>query len=336
MSTVAGFRGAVSLAIALSVPVTTAEGAPVAGRDAIVFVTAGVIVLTLLVQGPLLPAVIRWAKLPNDDAAIEEYELAERAISGAALAALDDLATEHGISDRVRDRARREGYERLELANARAIARQRAIEERDLAELDASLGDDPSSTGPVPPDGSEAERRRAGADSTADSPDEAAAFTGPLQMIAVSDDIDVTQRSPCCATKRRNDCGWRCWTASARCCCASAAKEPSTTSSRGRFSRASTSKRSARGGLRRRASRGIGGMSRVVISPDGTEHVCCAVERRLSPGLEHTALFGMVAEKTDDRRDLMGIGAEVAHRARDRHVPVDHRERQRRGRPGDR
>ncbi|MDR6690790.1 CPA1 family monovalent cation:H+ antiporter [Microbacterium sp. 1154] len=196
VSTVAGFRGAVSLAIALSVPVTTADGAPVAGRDAIVFVTAGVIVLTLLVQGPLLPAVIRWAKLPNDDAAIEEYELAERAISGAALAALDDLATEHGISDRVRDRARREGYERLELANARAIARQRAIEERDLAELDASLGDEPSSTGPVPPDGSEAERRRAGADRTADSPDEAAAFTGPLQMIAVSDDIDVTQRSP--------------------------------------------------------------------------------------------------------------------------------------------
>ncbi len=181
MSTVAGFRGAVSLAIALSVPVTTAEGAPVAGRDAIVFVTAGVIVLTLLVQGPLLPAVIRWAKLPNDDAAIEEYELAERAISGAALAALDDLATEHGISDRVRDRARREGYERLELANARAIARQRAIEERDLAELDASLGDDPSSTGRcrrMVPKPSVAARR---ADSTADSPDEAAAFTGPCR-----------------------------------------------------------------------------------------------------------------------------------------------------------
>jgi len=190
VSTVAGFRGAVSLAIALSVPITTDSGAPVAGRDSVVFVTAGVIVLTLLVQGPLLPVVIRWAKLPNDDAAIEEYELAERAISGAALAALDDLAVEHGISDRVRDRARREGYERLELANARAVARQRAIEERDLAELDASLdssldddgdGSASSTMGPVPPAGTDDDGRRT---------------SGGLEMIAVSDDIDVTQRSP--------------------------------------------------------------------------------------------------------------------------------------------
>lgn len=215
VSTVAGFRGAVSLAIALSVPTTTASGEPVAGRDAVVFVTAGVIVLTLLVQGPLLPAVIRWAKLPNDDAAIEEYELAERAISGAALAALDDLAVEHGISDRVRDRARREGYERLELANARAVARQRAIEERDLAELDASLDDDAgesSTMGPVPPEAKDEGRPRrrlpappdgthgglGGADATGMDTGDAAArlAAGPLEMIAVSDDIDVTQRSP--------------------------------------------------------------------------------------------------------------------------------------------
>ncbi|SDQ84462.1 Na+/H+ antiporter [Microbacterium sp. cf332] len=185
VSTVSGFRGAVSLAIALSVPITTASGEPVEGRDAVVFVTAGVIVLTLLVQGPLLPAVIRWAKLPADDAAIEEFELAQRAISGAALAALDDLAAEHGVSDRVRDRARTEGYERLELANARAVARVRAAEERE-AEADtddeaASEDQDASLMGPVPPGAAETDGRRA-------SPQ--------LEMIAVSDDIDLTQRSP--------------------------------------------------------------------------------------------------------------------------------------------
>lgn len=212
VSTVSGFRGAVSLAIALSVPTVTAAGAAVPGRDAIVFVTAGVIVLTLLVQGPLLPVVIRWAKLPSDDAAIEEYELAERAISGAALAALDDLAVEHGVSDRVRDRARREGYERLELANARAVARQRAAEERDLAELDASLDDDaPSVMGPIPPSASDDEDRESSAGSVsrpmsdvgpttgavADAGAGAARpMTGPFEMLAVSDDIDVTQRSP--------------------------------------------------------------------------------------------------------------------------------------------
>ncbi|WP_431796464.1 Na+/H+ antiporter [Microbacterium enclense] len=184
VSTVAGFRGAVSLAIALSVPLTMADGSPVPGRDAVVFVTAGVIVLTLLVQGPLLPAVIRWAKLPADDAAVEEFELAQRAISGAALLALDDLAAEHGISDAVKDRARREGYERLELANARAIARQRAVEERDRddVERDAEGDDAASRMGPIPP--------------AVDSDDDGRRPAAQLEMIAVSDDIDLTQRSP--------------------------------------------------------------------------------------------------------------------------------------------
>ncbi|QLD11020.1 Na+/H+ antiporter [Microbacterium oleivorans] len=184
VSTVSGFRGAVSLAIALSVPITTSDGGPVEGREAIVFVTAGVIVLTLLVQGPLLPVVIRWAKLPADDAAIEEFELAQRAISGAALAALDDLAVEHGVSDAVRDRARREGYERLELANARAVARLRAAEERERIDAeagDAGDDDDAARLGPVPPGPIDDDGRRPGAQ---------------LEMIAVSDDIDITQRSP--------------------------------------------------------------------------------------------------------------------------------------------
>ncbi len=190
---------------------------------------------------------------PNDDAAIEEYELAERAISGAALAALDDLAVEHGISDRVRDRARREGYERLELANARAVARQRAIEERDLAELDASLDDDSSATGPVPPDAPDTDRR-SGDRAVAGDDVEGAAFTGPLQMIAVSEDIDVTQRSPCCVTRRRSVCGSRSSTASARCCSGCAARARSTTSSPARSSRVSISRRSAREASRRRAT----------------------------------------------------------------------------------
>src|SRR5690606_16038676 len=64
VSTVAGMRGAVSLAIALSVPLTAPDGTVLSGRDDIVFVTAGVILLSLLVQGPLPPAVERWAGYP--------------------------------------------------------------------------------------------------------------------------------------------------------------------------------------------------------------------------------------------------------------------------------
>jgi CPA1 family monovalent cation:H+ antiporter len=64
VSGVAGFRGAVSLAAALAVPQMVASGEPFPGRDVIIFITAGVILITLVLQGLLLPSVVRWARLP--------------------------------------------------------------------------------------------------------------------------------------------------------------------------------------------------------------------------------------------------------------------------------
>lgn len=194
VSTIAGFRGAVSLAIALSVPDAVAGAGDLSGRDAVVFVTAGVILLSLLVQGPLLPAILRWARLQDDGAAADEYELAQRTISGAALAAIDDLAAEHGISDGVRDRARREGYEALELANARAYARQTAGDEARIAELESML-DSPAApdTGPIVAESRSGAPGFVVADAGGGG---AAASARPLEMLATSEDIDLTQRSP--------------------------------------------------------------------------------------------------------------------------------------------
>lgn len=115
VSAVAGFRGAVSLAIALSVPAVLDDGSAFQGREAIVFVTAGVIILTLLVQGPLLPAVVRWARLPADTSSADEQRFAERAMRDAAIAAMPGLAAEHGIRDEVRDRVARDYRELVEL-----------------------------------------------------------------------------------------------------------------------------------------------------------------------------------------------------------------------------
>src|SRR3954470_4857315 len=126
VSAVAGFRGAVSLAIALSVPVTLHNGNPLPGRDAIVFVTTGVIVLTLLVQGPLLPAVVRWARLPEDSALDDELELAERALTTTTVTAIPEMADEHGISAEVRDRVARDYAEHLSLLEAHSERRAAA------------------------------------------------------------------------------------------------------------------------------------------------------------------------------------------------------------------
>lgn len=180
VSTVAGMRGAVSLAIALSVPLTAPDGTVLAGRDDIIFVTAGVILLSLLVQGPLLPAIVRWARYPVDHGEDEEFELAERAISGAAMAALNTLAAEHGISDEVRDRVRRDGYEMLELANARSMARERALIDAEVGAMEDLLDSpDPLADGASEPSVS------------------ATAVEGTtLQMVATSTDVDLEQRSP--------------------------------------------------------------------------------------------------------------------------------------------
>jgi CPA1 family monovalent cation:H+ antiporter len=119
-----GFRGGISLAAALAVP------PEVAGRDLIVVVTFGVILVTLLLHGLTLPAVLRWARLPADHDVRDERRAAERAALDAALRALpaaaDRLDVPAHVVDRVRDDL-----------------------DAQLADLDATLDDDLDS----PPDG---------------------------------------------------------------------------------------------------------------------------------------------------------------------------------------
>ncbi|MFD0747250.1 Na+/H+ antiporter [Phytohabitans flavus] len=92
----AGFRGAVSLAAALAVPVTTSHGTPVPERDLIVFVTVVVIVLIMLVQGITLPLVTTWARLTPDGEAEEEARRAQLLAAEAALRALPQVAADVG------------------------------------------------------------------------------------------------------------------------------------------------------------------------------------------------------------------------------------------------
>ena len=54
-----GIRGVVSLAAALAIPYVMANGQPFPHRDMILFIVFGVIVITLVGQGLLLPAVVR-------------------------------------------------------------------------------------------------------------------------------------------------------------------------------------------------------------------------------------------------------------------------------------
>src|SRR6185437_5409107 len=58
-----GVRGVDSLAVALAIPYTVLSGAPFPHRDLILFVTFGVIIITLIGKGAMLPWVVRWLGL---------------------------------------------------------------------------------------------------------------------------------------------------------------------------------------------------------------------------------------------------------------------------------
>ena len=88
----AGLRGIVSLAAALALPLTDARGAPFPQRDAIVFITFCVIVITLVGQGLTLIPILRWLRLEaGEDTSAYEAEVRIKALR-AGLKRLEALA----------------------------------------------------------------------------------------------------------------------------------------------------------------------------------------------------------------------------------------------------
>lgn len=73
----AGMRGVVSLASALAIPLTLADGSAFPQRNLILFITFVVILITLVVQGLTLPFVIRLLKVKEIDEHIPEEEQIE-------------------------------------------------------------------------------------------------------------------------------------------------------------------------------------------------------------------------------------------------------------------
>jgi monovalent cation/hydrogen antiporter len=101
-----GMRGAVSLAAALALPLTTKAGAPFPGRDLVVFLTFMVILATLVVQGLTIPAVIRVLGLEDDRIGEREESKARIHAADAALERLEELLDEDWVRDDTAERMR--------------------------------------------------------------------------------------------------------------------------------------------------------------------------------------------------------------------------------------
>ena len=89
-----GVRGAVSLAAALSLPRTTDDDNPFPGRNAILFCTLCVILLTLLLQGPTLSPLVRLLGMREDEDGAGEVKAARETLLAAGIARLDEFCTE--------------------------------------------------------------------------------------------------------------------------------------------------------------------------------------------------------------------------------------------------
>ncbi len=85
-----GMRGVIALAAALSLPVSVADGSPFPQRNLIVFLTFSVILVTLVLQGLTLPAVIKGLGLGASGQNGEVQE-ARRLVLQAALAHLEEI-----------------------------------------------------------------------------------------------------------------------------------------------------------------------------------------------------------------------------------------------------
>jgi len=116
----AGMRGIVSLAAALALPVAIASGAPFPQRGLVLFLAFCVILVTLVLQGLTLPALVRGLGVVSS-AHDEERLEARRLALEAALMRLDELA--------LRDDLPADGLAHLRQRYEHAL---RVLDERDL------------------------------------------------------------------------------------------------------------------------------------------------------------------------------------------------------------
>ena len=127
----AGMRGAISLAAALALPITTDDGSRFGHRDVLIAVTFAVIVFTVVVQGLSMQAVLRWSGVHSDRAQAYEEALALRAALTSALAALPEVAADIGAPD----------AERAALADEYQTRADRLADSMDDTALTVAAGD---------------------------------------------------------------------------------------------------------------------------------------------------------------------------------------------------
>jgi monovalent cation/hydrogen antiporter len=101
-----GMRGAVSLAAALALPFRTDAGDAFPNRELIIFLTFGVILASLVVQGLSFPAILKLIGLEDEGRGEKEENKARIYATEAALARLEELEDEDWVREDTLERVR--------------------------------------------------------------------------------------------------------------------------------------------------------------------------------------------------------------------------------------
>ncbi|WP_229425101.1 hypothetical protein [Massilia sp. Se16.2.3] len=91
-TSLAGVRGAITMAGVLTLPLTLPGGAPFPGRDLAIFYASSVIILSLLAASVALPRLLRGLEVPEESGEEAAEDHARHAAAVAAIAAVDKAA----------------------------------------------------------------------------------------------------------------------------------------------------------------------------------------------------------------------------------------------------
>ena len=132
-TSLAGVRGTITLAGVLTLPLTMYDGSAFPARDLVIFLAAGVIIVSLIAASLSLPYLLQGLKLPPEPSQQEEEDRARVAAAEAAIQAIEqaqhDMGEGRGDTDLYADA----GARIMELYRQRIDGRSKTGEERALA-----------------------------------------------------------------------------------------------------------------------------------------------------------------------------------------------------------
>jgi CPA1 family monovalent cation:H+ antiporter len=142
-TSLAGVRGAITLAGVLTLPLVMEDGSPFPARDIAIFVAMGVILVSLVGATLLLPPVLRGLELPPETADAREEDEARRAATEAAMQAIQraqqQMATGHADAELYAEAATMSMEPYRQRADGAQMSEEEAERHRRIAEIERRL-----------------------------------------------------------------------------------------------------------------------------------------------------------------------------------------------------